>query len=607
MARYSVDIQAQLKGFTEIESKLKKLSSTPIDVKVNLVGVSGDLSSQLSGLQKSMQSAGESAGKAFTSGLTSSATGTRSQYARMQAQIANEIKKTSKSMQPVIADTLNSASESEIQRVAQKSATKYVNATVKANDVAQKKIDDAMSKANERTLANFQKNLQNYYTANTKMHQKYGSQVQDILEKSMSPDLTKSGLKELQTEYAKLQRNVVAEGLTGRSFGDELSRGFKQIGQFVGTYGTYMQIVDLMKSMAQEVINVDSAMTELRKVSDASESDLSAYFKQATQDAKDLGSAISDVIYNTADWSKLGYNLPDAQKLSRLTTLYQTVGDNMTQVSASESMISTLQGFQMLPDEAEHIVDSFNEVGNKFAIGSDGIGEALQRSASSMNAAGNTMEETIGLVTAANTVVQDPASVGTAFKTISMRIRGAKTELEEAGEDTEGMAESTAELREELIALSGVDIMKDNNTFKSTYQILDELASKWTDLTDIQQATITELIAGKRQGNIVSALMQNFDIAREATETAMNSEGSAMREQEAYMQSIQYSLDRFKAQFQELSTSFIGSDFLKGLVDGGTEAVGVITDLNDQFGTLGTLLGGAAIAKGTYSFFKNFD
>ena len=73
MARYSVDIQAQLKGFTEIESKLKKLSSTPIDVKVNLVGVSGDLSSQLSGLQKSMQSAGESAGKAFTSGLTSSA------------------------------------------------------------------------------------------------------------------------------------------------------------------------------------------------------------------------------------------------------------------------------------------------------------------------------------------------------------------------------------------------------------------------------------------------------------------------------------------------------------------------------------------------------
>lgn len=188
-----------------------------------------------------------------------------------------------------------------------------------------------------------------------------------------------------------------------------------------------------------------------------------------------------------------------------------------------------------------------------------------------------------------------------------MRIRGAKTELEAAGEDVDGMAESTAQLREEILALSGVDIMEDDNTFKSTYQILDELAVKWADLTDIQQASITELIAGKRQGNVVSSLMSNFDIAREATETAINSEGSAMREQEAYMQSIQYSLDKFTAQFQEMSTSFIGSDFLKGIVDGGTSAIDVITDLNDQFGTLGTLIGSFAIGKGIYSFAKNFD
>ena len=89
----------------------------------------------------------------------------------------------------------------------------------------------------------------------------------------------------------------------------------------------------------------------------------------------------------------------------------------MTQEKASESLVSTLQGFKLGADEANHIVDAFNEVGNNFAIGSDGIGEALQRSASSMMAANNTMEQTIGLVTAANEVVQDPARVGNAFKT----------------------------------------------------------------------------------------------------------------------------------------------------------------------------------------------
>ena len=64
----------------------------------------------------------------------------------------------------------------------------------------------------------------------------------------------------------------------------------------------------------------------------------------------------------------------------------------------------------------------------------------------------------------------------------------ATTELEAAGESTEGMAQSTASLRKEVMALAGVDIMQDESTFKSTYDILDELAEKWSDLTDIEQA-----------------------------------------------------------------------------------------------------------------------
>ena len=74
-----------------------------------------------------------------------------------------------------------------------------------------------------------------------------------------------------------------------------------------------------------------------------------------------------------------------------------------------------------------------------------------------------------------------------------MRIRGADTELQQAGLDTEGMAESTAKLRQEVMALSGVDIMKNENEFKSTYDVLDELSTKWQDLTDIQQAKFLKL------------------------------------------------------------------------------------------------------------------
>lgn len=171
-----------------------------------------------------------------------------------------------------------------------------------------------------------------------------------------------------------------------------------------------------------------------------------------------------------------------------------------------------------------------------------------------------------------------------------MRIRGAKTELEEAGLETDGMVESTAKLREEIMALSGVDIMKDETTFKSTYDIMDELAQKWQDLTDIQQASITELIAGKRQGNVISSIMDNFDIARNALETSMSSDGSAMAEHAKWMDSLEAKTQQFKAAFEELSQVTLNSSFLKGFVDTGTSVLSVLSKIIDTIGLLPTAI-----------------
>lgn len=176
-----------------------------------------------------------------------------------------------------------------------------------------------------------------------------------------------------------------------------------------------------------------------------------------------------------------------------------------------------------------------------------------------------------------------------------MRIRGAETELEEAGLETDGMAESTAELRKEIMALSGIDIMLNEDTFKSTYQIMDELSAKWEDLTDIQQASITELLAGKHQGNVMSSLMTNFDVARKALETSLNSEGSAMQEHEKWMDSLEAKTNALQAAFQNLSQDTLNSNFLKGGVTALTELVNIIDTLIKTIGAFPTaaLIGGA--------------
>lgn len=218
---------------------------------------------------------------------------------------------------------------------------------------------------------------------------------------------------------------------------------------------------------------------------------------------------------------------------------------------------------------------------NNFAITSGGIGDALLRSAAAMNAANNTLDETIALITAANTIVQNPDVVGTTMKTVSMYLRAAKTEAEEAGESTEGMANSVSELRDEIMQLTGnkVDILESDGSFKSTYDILKALSEVWDQLSDTSQANVLEMIGGKRNANVVSALLENFTVAEKTLKVSAESAGSALKENEIYLDSISGRIQAFSASFQSLSNSLIDSSLVKGVVSIGTGIVNILNHM----------------------------
>lgn len=401
---------------------------------------------------------------------------------------------------------------------------------------------------------------------------------------------TPSQFKAWNTEFEQFNTKVKEAGLHTQSLGDKLKTAFKNFASFFSASRLMYQAFSELKQMISNVKDLDAAMINLKKVTDETDASYDRFLTRATAKAKELGTTVVDLVDATTNFSRLGFSLSEAEELGQLATIYANVGDLSSIDDATNSMISTMKGFGIEAENASAILDKFNEVGNNFAISSGDIGEALQRSASSMAAANNTIDETIALITAANTVVQDATSVGTAFKTISMRIRGATTEMEQAGLDMEGMADSTATLRKEIMALSGVDIMIDDDTFKSTYQIIEELAAKWGELTDIQQASITELIAGKRQGNIISAVMENFDIAQDALNSSLESAGSAMKEYNTYLEGIEAKTNQFKAAFEALSLTVFNSDFLKGIIEFGTGAITVLDGIIEKLGGMGNAL-----------------
>ena len=432
----------------------------------------------------------------------------------------------------------------------------------------------------------------------------YASALQELLNDlnkgTLTVDEFKKRLSSLNSSFTQTSANIKDAGKNTKTLSERIGTLAQKFGTWLSISQVIMLAVRSIKKMVSAVIEVDTAMTELRKVTNETEATYDKFLNNATVRAKKLGATISDTVNASADFARLGYTLDESAALADAALVYKNVGDGIEDINnASASIISTMRAFGVEAENAMFIVDKFNEIGNNFAISSKGVGDALLRSASALAAGNNTLDESIALITAANSSVQDADVVGTTMKTVSMYLRAAKTEAEEAGESTDGMANSVSKLREEILALTGnkVDIQIDENNFKSTYQIIKELAGVWGELTDISQANILEMIGGKRNANVVMSLIENFEIAENVITSAAGAAGSALAENEKYLDSIAGKVSTFKTTFEELSVTLINSEFVKGIVDFGTGLLNVlnaVAKLIDSIGGLNTVLMGTA-------------
>ena len=422
---------------------------------------------------KSMESELANIGSTVSTDTIQRATQAAEQY----KSIIQEIQAT---LNGTATNPLSDAQVVEKYKEAQMALTQYKNVMTEVRIEQKSMITEA--KANQNADA-----VQKWCNNNSKALKKYGAELEDIQQK-MRTTFDAKGQAALQQQAKQIFAKAGAEGLLGKSFGDEIKRAFTRIGEFTGIYYVTSKLRQVPQQMVSEVIKIDTAMTELRKVSTASASEITNYFEQATESAYKYGQAINEVVDSTASWVRLGYSLQDATILTDVASELGKVGAGLNVDKATEGLQAVLKGFNATAQEAEHYADVINYIADSKPIDASGIIEGLTRSSAAMAAAGNTVEQTIGLITAGTSVTQDAKSTAQALKTISMRLRGTKVELEAAGEDTDGMVETVSKLREQMLALSDVDIMINESTYKSTYDILDELSYKWDELKDKEQA-----------------------------------------------------------------------------------------------------------------------
>ena len=266
------------------------------------------------------------------------------------------------------------------------------------------------------------------------------------------------------------------------------------------------------------------------------------------------------------EFKRSGFSDEDAAILAQTASLYQNIADEELSASdASAVLISQMKAFRFEANQAEHVIDSINEVANKNAVSSGDIGRGLTQAGAALSTYGNTFEETIGLITAGTEIFQGRSQqVARGLNTVASRIAKNEKALKEYG----------------------VEIYDENNELKSTYDILSELAPEWEKMTKAQKVALGTTLAGVNQYKVFSAVMTNFDTAVKASKEALDSEGSALKENEKYMESIQARIQAVKNELQEM----ILNSNLQSLVKGFLAIAEAVLKIQNLIGGLPPLL-----------------
>ena len=256
------------------------------------------------------------------------------------------------------------------------------------------------------------------------------------------------------------------------------------------------------------------------------------------------------------EFRKNGFNDSDAATLAKTATMFQNVSDEAISAGDSASfIISQMIAFGIEAENAQSIIDKVNETANKFSVSSGDLSKALGIVASTSSAMGNSIDQTLGVVTAITEQTRNASKSARAANTIFSRLAQVVDENSDTGK-------KLTEIYNNL----GIALYDSSGQMRSTYDILADLASQWGSLDKNTQQYIAITSAGTNQLNNFLALMNNFDHAAEATATSINSAGSAMRENEAFQESLEYQTNNLKATFQDLANNVIDKELISSVL-----------------------------------------
>ena len=377
----------------------------------------------------------------------------------------------------------------------------------KALDTEIKKVQSSVTSMNS-TMAKssaidaLRQKYQEFYDKNTAAHQKWGkSLLSAINELAPGAEVSKQRVQELNQQLINTSNAARQAGKLGLSFFDGIKEQAKKFTQWVSVTSVVMEGIRIGKDMIQDVRELDDSLLELTKVSDLSVEGLENVTNQAYKLGEKVARTGREVIDATTEFKRAGFDMQQSMDMAESAMVMTNVAENITDTAdAAGTLISVLKGFNMDASETMTIVDKINQVSNTSPIGFDNIAEGLERTAGTMAQSGNTIDQTIGLITAGYAQLRNVEKVSTGLITLSARLRG----VDEEGETIDGLS---AKLQEDFGKI-GVAIENADGSLRSIYEIAQDYSKVLPTLSDKQKQYYAELAAGYSMINRVSSNVQ---------------------------------------------------------------------------------------------------
>ena len=312
---------------------------------------------------------------------------------------------------------------------------------------------------------------------------------------SFSSSKITSDLNSASNASRNLNNALKQGGVHAESFGSKMKSALGNMGLWVTGYQAIQGTVNALKDGVKTVTEVDTAMRDVRRVVDkVPKEELDKYPLQANKTAIELGKSTEDIIKMSATWAQLGQTWEDS---SGTLTKWSTVLSNVADLSAEESvndLVSTMKAFKLEAKDVPTIVDMINESGNKFALSSKDLAEGLRTSGAALAITGNDLYESSSLITAGTEVMRDPGQVANGLKTIAMNLQAVKQKK----------GDTFYKLKDDLKSMAEVDLTDTNGELRSTFDLIVDLSKNWDKLSEMQQSSLLQGIAGKQQANYSS-------------------------------------------------------------------------------------------------------